>query len=82
MRIKLTSIMVDHQDKALQVLHRGPRDLGKNTTFRLANTDGSRLPHRKALTTWSSPSNRMPIRPVRRFRKRCSHKGFRSPPSR
>jgi len=28
------------------------------------------------LTIWSSPSNRMPIRQARPFRKRCSRKEF------
>ncbi len=80
MRIKLTSIMVDDQDRALR-FYTEVLGFRKKHDIPVGETDGLPSPRRKHLTTWNSPSNRMPIPPAGRFRRRCFHKGFQSLPS-
>ena len=81
MRIKLTSIMVDDQDKALRFYtealgFRKKHDIpvGEYQWIAVISPEG---PDDLELCL-----DRMPIRLARSFRRRCSSKAFRLPPSR
>jgi len=65
-----------HQDKGLR-FYTDVLGFKKKHDFRSASTDGSRSPRRKTCRPGARPWSRMPIRPARPFRRRCS----RGPPA-
>ncbi len=76
MRIKLTSIMVDDQDRALR-FYTEVLGFRKKHEIPVGEYKWLTVVSRKGRTIWNSRSSPMRIPPQRPFRKQCSRRAFR-----